>query len=482
MLQDIFIGREREQRLYRDFLTIVTPWVLILTGLGGSGKSRLLRHLKGHAPQNIPVVMLDFANNVLQTDYLSILKEIARQVAGECKAAAVKATMDAVAEGRRNIEVLSAQAKRDIIIQALNVEGGQAKGNEMKIQLDKNIQEIKRQVLEEVLDPFYAQVAPINPDRLVLMLDHCEWLNDAEVGPWVFNELIPQLRERLQEQDKLLSVVIASRVQPQLNAIGKQDLQTIRLPLFSKAEVGRYLQHMGVHDAAILEYVYDLTHGHAWSLLILYQLCENQEKMPSSVDELMALQDAFIENVRTAIIEDDFLNERFIKSPYRELTRYGVLLRRFNQSFLQFVFSDWLPNATASEQFDKFTRFPHVMPPKDDYYTFFDLLREILVNRIFGQEKGMWSTYHGLALKYLTRVAPQTSEWFYHDLAYRIINKENMSIDRENLTQIKAALQDAKARNKPTRADLALLEAASDKTLKRILQEAEYAEEEVVSN
>src|SRR5258707_12700778 len=81
MLQDIFIGREREQRLYRDFLTIVTPWVLILTGLGGSGKSRLLRHLKGHAPQNIPVVMLDFANNVLQTDYLSILKEIARQVA-----------------------------------------------------------------------------------------------------------------------------------------------------------------------------------------------------------------------------------------------------------------------------------------------------------------------------------------------------------------------------------------------------------------
>ena len=483
MLQDIFIGREREQQRYRDLLTSKTPWVLIFTGLGQSGKSRLLRHLKEkQTPHNIPVAKLDFAINGFQTDHLSILREIARQIEDVCKAEAAATFKEAVNDGRKKITKLIAQAKRDIILQALNVEGGQAKGNEMKIQLDKNIQEIKRQVLEEVLDLFYAQLVTLSFDRLVLMLDTCEWLNQVEVGSWVLDELIPELCTRMQERAKQCSVVMASRVQPRLNAIDKQEQQTFLLPLFSKPEVGDYLRYIGVHEPAILDYVYDLTYGHAGSMLILYKLCEQQEKMPSSVEELIALQDLFIENVRTDIIEDDLLDERFIKSPYRELTRYGVLLRRFNQAFLQSVFPEWLPDSTAREHFDRFTRFPHVMPPKESYYTFFDLLREILVSRIFGQEKGMWSKYHWLALNYLTKVAPQTSEWCYHDLAYKIINKENMLIDREKLAQIKAALQEAKARNKPTRADVALLEAASDKTLKRILQEAEYAEEELVGN
>jgi len=482
MLRDIFVGREREQQRYRDLLTTDTPWVLIFTGLGQSGKSRLLRHLKEQTPRNIPVAKLDFAINGFQTDHLSVLREIARQIEVVCKAEAAATFKKAVDDGRKKITELSAQAKQDIIHQEIKVNGGEAIGNQLRIQLDKNIREIKRQVLEKVLDPFYAQLTTFSFDRLVLMLDTCEWLKQVEVDPWVLDELIPELRMRMREQGRQFSVVMASRVQPQLNAIDKQDQQTLRLPLFSKPEVGQYLQYIGVHGAAMLDFVYELTYGHAGSLLILYKLCEQQEKMPSSVEELIPLQDPFIENVRTEIIEDDLLNEHVIQSPYRELTRYGVLLRRFNQAFLQSVFPEWLPDATAREQFDQFTRFPHVMPPKDSHYSFFDLLREILVSRIFWQEKGMWSKYHWLALNYLTRVAPQTPEWCYHDLAYKIINKENMLIDREKLAQIKVALQEAKARNKPTHADVALLEAASDKTLKRILQAAEYAEEELVSN
>jgi hypothetical protein len=482
MFQDIFIGREREQKCYRDFLTTDTPWVLIITGLGQSGKSRLLRQLKERTPRNIPVAKLDFAMNGFQTDHLSILREIARQIEVVCKPEASAAFKKAVDDGRNKITALSAQAKQDIIHQEINIDGGEAIGNQLRIQLNKNIQEIKRQVLEEVFDPFYTQLATFSFDRFVLMLDTCEWLNQVEVGPWVLDELIPELCTRMHEQGKQFTVVIAGRVQPNLNAIEKQDQQTLRLPLFSKLEVGQYLQYIGVYNPTILDYVYDLTCGHAGSMLILYKLCVQQESFPSSVEELMALQDQFIESVRTDIIEDDILNERFMEPPYRELTRYGVLLRHFNQAFLQFVFPEWLPDSTARELFDRFTRFPHVMPPKENYYTFFDLLREILVNRIFGQEKVMWSKYHWLALNYLTKVAPQTPEWYYHDLACKIINKENMLIDREELAQIKKALQEAKARNKPTRADVALLEAASDKTLKRILQEAENAEEELVSN
>jgi hypothetical protein len=481
MLKNIFIGREYEQQCYRDLLCTDTPWVLIFTGMGQSGKSRLLRHLKEQTPRTISVIKLDFTMNGLQTDHLSVLREFVRQIEGVCKyedAVAFKKTVD---DGRNKIMQLSAQAQ-DIILQMISADGGAVTGNQLKIKLDKKIQEIKRQVLEEMLDSFYTLLASFCGDRLVLMLDTCELLKQGEVGPWVLDELIPATWTRLQEQGKQFSVVMASRVQPQLNAIDKQDQRTFRLPLFSKSEVGQYLQHMGLQDPAILDYVYDLTHGHVGSILILSKLCEQQEQWPSSLKELQALQDQFIENVRTDIIEDDFLNERFIQSPYRELTRYGVLLRQFNQSLLQAVFPEWLPDLAASERFDLFTRFPHVMPPKDNYYTFFDMLREILISRIFGQEKGMWIKYHGLALNYLSRVAPQTSEWWYHDLAYKLINNENWLIDREKLAQIKAALEEAKVRKKPTRADYALLEAVSDKALNRILLEAENAEEELASS
>ncbi len=482
-MQDIFIGREREIQRYRDLLTNNTPFVSIFTGIGQSGKSWLLRYLKEQqTPRDIPVVRLDFAIPIFQADHLSVLREIVRQVEPACDAGAAAALKKAVDDGRNTIKVLSAQAKQDIISQAINVSGGAAYGNQIKIKLDQNIQEIKRQVLEGVLVFFYAQLATFSADRLVLMLDTCEWLNLVEVGPWVLDELIPEVRTRMQERGKQLSVVMASRVPPQLNAIDKQEQQILRLPLFSKLEVGQYLQYIGVNDPTILDYIYDLTCGHAGSMLILYKLCLDQEKMPSSIEELRALEDQYIESVRTDIIEDDLLNERFIQSPYRELTRYGVLLRRFNQPFLQAVFPEWLPDPTAREQFDQFTRLPHIMPPKDNYYTFFDLLREILVSRIFGQEKGMWSKYHRLALTYLAKAAPQTSEWWYHELACRLINKDNLLIDREELARIKTVLQEAQARSQPTLADLALLKAASDKTLKRILQEAEHDEEELINN
>ncbi len=480
MLQDIFIGREREQQCYRDLLATDCPWVLIITGMGQSGKSRLLRYLKQQTPPDVPVANLDFAMYSPPADHLSVLRDISRQIKPVCVAGATAEFKKALDDGRNSIMDLSAQAKANIS-QSITVNGGSASGNEIQLKLDQNILEIRKQALEIVLESFYTQLATLNSDRLVIVLDTCEWINQLEVGPWVLDELIPEIHVRLQDQNKQFSVMMAGRVPPQLNAIAKQDQQTLRLPLFSKSEVGQYLQYIGVQDSAMLDYVYDLTCGHAGSMLILYKLCEQQDKMPASVEELRVLEDQYFENVRTDIIEDDILDARFIESPYRELTRYGVLLRRFNQDFLQTVFHEWLPDQRMRELFDQFTRLPHLMPPKDNYYSFFDLLREILASRIFGQEKGMWSKYHGLALTYMTKEAPQSAEWLYYNLAYKLINKDSMFIDREALAQIKAALRDAQTRSQPTHADLALLEVASDKTLKRILLEAEEAVDELVS-
>ena len=81
-----FVGREHEQQIYRDFLTHESPWVFIINGLGGSGKSSLLNRLKeytvntfsqtgGHSAQRMIVVKIDFATYGQQADYLSILGE-----------------------------------------------------------------------------------------------------------------------------------------------------------------------------------------------------------------------------------------------------------------------------------------------------------------------------------------------------------------------------------------------------------------------
>jgi|GEM_PF-6748663 len=63
-----FVGRQREQKAYRQMLAQSSPWVLVITGQGGMGKSALLRHLKEHTPPEIRVALLQFADSELRSD------------------------------------------------------------------------------------------------------------------------------------------------------------------------------------------------------------------------------------------------------------------------------------------------------------------------------------------------------------------------------------------------------------------------------
>jgi len=85
MRQNLFVGREREQRLYQEFLTTEIPWVLIITGIGGNGKSTLLHRLDAQTPSHIPTVALDFAEPELRTNPLNILEELAKKLHPYCE-------------------------------------------------------------------------------------------------------------------------------------------------------------------------------------------------------------------------------------------------------------------------------------------------------------------------------------------------------------------------------------------------------------
>ncbi len=53
-----FIGREQELLLYDQFLKNDAPWVLLLTAVGGTGKTTLLNAMRARTPANTLVVKL----------------------------------------------------------------------------------------------------------------------------------------------------------------------------------------------------------------------------------------------------------------------------------------------------------------------------------------------------------------------------------------------------------------------------------------
>src|SRR5437660_3506047 len=105
------------------------------------------------------------------------------------------------------------------------------------------LREQRRQVRETVTRALYTQILTFQPAHLVLMLDTCEWLSEPEgleVGQWVMDELIPGVYERLQQKRRRCSVVIASRMQPPLTVIERQDRYPLILPMLEQPTVDLY--------------------------------------------------------------------------------------------------------------------------------------------------------------------------------------------------------------------------------------------------
>ena len=430
MSLDVFVGRTRELERYQKFLTRETPWVLIIRGLGGSGKSTLLTELEEQTPCDTCVVTLDFAQRSLREDYLTFLENISQQVEAYCDAERTVKFRKSIAAGRYEIGKRIAGGKTEIgeIKQDITTESDvEIHDAAQTIEIgESKIEETHKQMRDMARGRFYDQIRTFTKKRLVIMLDTCEWLNEktteAKAARWAGTELIKGLRTRMRDQGKTCLVVMASRVPLELESINEAELEQLKLKMLDRAEVNQYLAEMEIHDPTLQDNIYDLTYGHPHAMAIIYDIWEEQWDGPIRTSDFRRLKELFYERALQEIIDKDVLR-RLLKSPLDKLTRYGVLLRRFNLPLLQAVFREWLPEPEASDRFNQLIRYPHVESLGDFKYAFHMLLREILAGYIRVQEPEKWRRYHRLALDFLTPNgdSPQgqlrSPDCYYHLLA-----------------------------------------------------------------
>ncbi len=454
VLQPPFVGRKPEQQLYQEFLARETPWVLLIAGLGGNGKSALLAHLVAHTPSDRRVITLNFAEESLRIDTLKILEELAAQLEPHCEERRVKAFEEALDKGRSKLAELNQQMNQ--VIQVGDY--ASLKGAQLNIGAAEAgaIRERRRQVREQVLRAFYAQLDTFRPARLVMMLDTCEWLSEpecSEVGPWVLNELIRGMHARLQQKQRRCSVVIASRIQLPLELINEQEQRYLPLPMLDLNAVEEYLTALGMQDSALRQHIYAITYGHPLFVSIIGTLWQERGEQPFTVGDLPVLPEEISERARLKVHER-ILDKR-LKSPFRELSYYGVLLRSFNLPLLRAVFPELLPESEAPGHFNQLIQYPYIKYLGNRRYAFHDLLREMRAEEIREQEPEKWKLYHKRALDHLSAV-PHIPDWYYHALAHD---------EEQGMTDWWQALQEAQIRGLYEQLG-ALLKVAYDETLK----------------
>ncbi len=413
MSENLFVGRAREQELYSAFLLKETPWALMITGLGGIGKTTLLHRLAEYTQteqtlrENTHIVLLDFAQEELRNDPLAILDHLTSDIAPYCDIQ------------QMDEELKREQQQRLDQLAEIRSHRAETEANEAG---DQALRELRHQMQELATGAWSTQLKNYRLPRLVLLLDTCEWFAEPEgleVGQWVVNELLPGIRTQLHRKGRQFSVVISSRIPLKFEVINGRDQRRITLAMLEKPEVDHYLAQMGMQDAALRQQVYEVTRGHALCVSIIADLWKHREELSepfslSNVPELQVQEFSEIALMR-------FTNERVLKQlkfPFKDLTRYGVLLRSFTLPLLRRMFPELLPEAEALERFNQLIRYPYIESRGNYRYAFHELLREALVEEAQKDEPEKWRNYHKRALDYFTEEAPQTPDWYYHLLAY----------------------------------------------------------------
>jgi tetratricopeptide (TPR) repeat protein len=395
-----FVGREDHRQAYQQMLRAGNgPWMLLITGQGGNGKSRLLRQLQAETPDGIQTGLLDFANEYLRTDPLS-----AAEAVGNCLEPLVDATgfrafrafRQEARAGRQRLAEMQLSLRQTITVEA----GSQAQGLSQSMNTASAVNEMRKQVERMTTEALLEMARGARGRPLTLLLDTCEWFHEPgsqDVGTWL-KDTLPRLRERL---GGALRVVAA----------GREGLERLfpfegsarhNLLLLTPIELERYLQQLGMEDAITRQAVYAMTRGHPLCASIVAQVWLERPFGPA---ELPAFQGEFSDLAVTQWVSERVLDR--LQPPYDDLARYGVLLRSFDLPLLRAVFSELLDS--GDQVFRRLIAYSFIVRLAGGRFAFHDLLRQVQAGYLRRQMPEHWKEYHQRALRFFE---PQREEVF----------------------------------------------------------------------
>jgi hypothetical protein len=386
-----FIGREQELAQYEQFLKNDALWVLLLTAVGGTGKTTLLNAMRARTPANTLVVKLDFTvtddavdrkpgedNSVrLPLDPLKHLRAFVNELRKH-NAVAEAACSSFDQEAKLATEKYAAQTVNNM--QYILARGGSIVKDvnadiTMVVDLQTPYLNQRKAVTPAFLNLFEAFV----PDHLVILLDTCEWLNEPAnngVGDWLRSEILFQIHDKLSEQGKQCHVIMAGTVPPRMLDVeqGEQEgwLTRLRLKDLSKDVVKQQLETIGMQDPNLREQCYRVTQGNGkclWIVCDLWQrlrekaaqreaesgddddeeeegeisedvdLWKRLQENPVSEESILKFQQRFCQDAKDRFVDRHILDAP-VKASIKQISLYSALLRRFTLPLLTKVFSD----------------------------------------------------------------------------------------------------------------------------------------------
>src|SRR5260370_20387347 len=185
--RSFFIGREQEKGKYHHFLKNPRPWILLVTGMPGIGKSAFLQRVeRDDASPDVVTVRLDFADMSLRIDGLKVLEELSRGSECYCSEQTVAKFRQKVQEARSCFVQQQGEHLKKVADQLQQRDKVSPEDVE-KLLRDVPMQETASR--EAVEKSFYKQMETFPDDKqLVMMFDTCEWLSEPsglQVKSWL---------------------------------------------------------------------------------------------------------------------------------------------------------------------------------------------------------------------------------------------------------------------------------------------------------
>ncbi len=406
-----FVGRKEHRAAYQQMLRGDTPWLLVITGQGGNGKSRLLRQLQAETPDSVQTGLLDFANEYLRTEVLQVAEALGDLLQPLADAASFQAFRQEVQDGRRRISQMQISISQE-------VRGEQAAHLQQisqSISVGGAVNELRKQVEWLVTEALLELGRAARGRPVALLLDTCEWLHEPgsqDVGVWLKN-VLPRLRERLGG-----SLRVAAAGREGLERLFPFDgTEHQPLHLLPWPELDSYLQQVGMQEAPLRQAAYAMTRGHPLCASILAQVWRER---PLSLADLPAFQGEFTDRAVTKWVLKHILDR--LQPHFDDLTRYGVLLRSFDLRLLRAVFPEWLDS--GDQVFQRLIGYSFIVRLANRRYAFHDLLRAVQADYVRRQLPNHWREYHQRALRFWEQQREEvfgrqmpSPDYYYHRLA-----------------------------------------------------------------